>query len=62
MAANLIIGEVIVIHVEDSLPWTRTAALIPENWKTIARLGAIFYCRTLGTSSNKLALGEPGTP
>jgi flavin reductase (DIM6/NTAB) family NADH-FMN oxidoreductase RutF len=45
IAANLVIGEVVVIHVEDRVLDER-GRVDPRQLRTIARLGADWYCRT----------------
>jgi flavin reductase (DIM6/NTAB) family NADH-FMN oxidoreductase RutF len=45
MSANLVIGEVLLMHVEDSL-LASNGRVDPRKLQTIARLGADWYCRT----------------
>ncbi len=45
MAANLVIGEVLAIHVEDAL-FDENGRIDPRKLRTIGRLGGDFYCRT----------------
>ncbi|HET6880348.1 MAG TPA: flavin reductase family protein [Pirellulales bacterium] len=45
MSANLVIGEVILMHVEDRLLGP-DGRVDPRKLQTIARLGADWYCRT----------------
>src|SRR5262245_58164322 len=45
IAANLVIGEVLVMHVDDAL-LDASGRVDPRKLKTIARLGRDFYCRT----------------
>ncbi len=44
-SANLVIGQVLLIHVDDALI-DETGRVDPRKLKTIARLGGDFYCRT----------------
>jgi flavin reductase (DIM6/NTAB) family NADH-FMN oxidoreductase RutF len=44
LAANLVIGEVLVIHIADSVLDDR-GAVDPRKLRTIARLGGDFFCR-----------------
>jgi flavin reductase (DIM6/NTAB) family NADH-FMN oxidoreductase RutF len=44
-AANLVIGEVVLFHVDDSLLDTQ-GRIDPRKLKTIARLGGSYYCHT----------------
>ena len=55
MAANLIIGEVVAIHVDDSVIGS-DGRVDPSKLKTIARLGGDWYCRT----SDLFTLKRPG--
>jgi flavin reductase (DIM6/NTAB) family NADH-FMN oxidoreductase RutF len=45
LSANLVIGEVLVIHVKDDL-FTESGRIDPRKLRTIARLGGDDYCRT----------------
>jgi flavin reductase (DIM6/NTAB) family NADH-FMN oxidoreductase RutF len=45
IAANLVIGEVVLIHVDDSV-LDEQGRVDPRKLRTIARLGGDFYCRT----------------
>ncbi|HVX10025.1 MAG TPA: flavin reductase family protein [Pirellulales bacterium] len=45
MAANLVIGEVLLMHVHDDLLGANSR-VDPKKLQTIARLGADWYCRT----------------
>ena len=45
VAANLVIGEVLLIHVADWVVDAR-GAVDPKKLRTIARLGGDFYCRS----------------
>jgi flavin reductase (DIM6/NTAB) family NADH-FMN oxidoreductase RutF len=45
IAANLVIGEVLLIHVDDSL-LDSGGRVDPRKLRTIARLGGDFYCRS----------------
>jgi flavin reductase (DIM6/NTAB) family NADH-FMN oxidoreductase RutF len=45
LAANLVIGEVLVMHVDDRLLDAK-GRVDPYKLQTIARLGADYYCRT----------------
>lgn len=45
IAANLVIGEVALIHVDDSL-LDDLGRIDPRKYRTIARLGGDWYCRT----------------
>ncbi|HEX3448339.1 MAG TPA: flavin reductase family protein [Isosphaeraceae bacterium] len=45
VAANLVIGEVLLIHVADSV-LDPGGAVDPKKLRTIARLGGDFYCRS----------------
>ena len=54
--ANLVIGEVVAIHVADSV-LDASGQIDPHKLKTIARMGGDFYCRT----SDLFALKRPGT-
>jgi flavin reductase (DIM6/NTAB) family NADH-FMN oxidoreductase RutF len=45
LAANLVIGEVLLIHVADSVLDVR-GAVDPRKLRTIARLGGDYYCRS----------------
>lgn len=44
-SANLVIGEVLMIHIDDSL-LDEKGRVDPRKLRTIARLGGDFYCRT----------------
>jgi flavin reductase (DIM6/NTAB) family NADH-FMN oxidoreductase RutF len=43
IAANLVIGEVLLIHVDDAV-LDSTGAIDPRKLRTIARLGGDYYC------------------
>ena len=45
IAANLVIGEVLLIHIADSV-LDQHGAVDPRKLRTIARLGGDFYCQT----------------
>jgi flavin reductase (DIM6/NTAB) family NADH-FMN oxidoreductase RutF len=45
VAANLVIGEVLLIHVADSV-LDPSGAVDPRKLRTIARLGGDYYCRS----------------
>jgi flavin reductase (DIM6/NTAB) family NADH-FMN oxidoreductase RutF len=45
IAANLVIGEVLLIHIEDSV-LDPTGRVDPRKLRTIARLGGSHYCRS----------------
>jgi len=45
IAANLVIGEVLLIHIEDSVLDSQ-GQIDPRKLRTIARLGGSFYCRS----------------
>ena len=45
MAANLVIGEVLLMHVDDAVV-ASNGRVDPRKLQTIARLGADWYCRT----------------
>ena len=45
LAANLVIGEVLLIHIADSVLDDR-GAVDPRKLRTIARLGGDYYCRS----------------
>jgi flavin reductase (DIM6/NTAB) family NADH-FMN oxidoreductase RutF len=45
IAANLVIGEVVVFHVDDGL-LDAQGRVDPRKLRTIARLGGDYYCRT----------------
>src|SRR3954471_224034 len=45
IAANLVIGEVLLIHIDDSV-LDPSGRVDPRKLKTIARLGGNFYCRS----------------
>jgi flavin reductase (DIM6/NTAB) family NADH-FMN oxidoreductase RutF len=45
IAANLVIGEVLLIHIADHVLDER-GAVDPRKLRTIARLGGDFYCRS----------------
>jgi flavin reductase (DIM6/NTAB) family NADH-FMN oxidoreductase RutF len=55
LSANLIIGEVVAIHVDDSVIGS-DGHVDPAKLKTIARLGGDWYCRT----SDLFKLKRPG--
>jgi flavin reductase (DIM6/NTAB) family NADH-FMN oxidoreductase RutF len=44
-AANLVIGEVVLIHIDDAVLDAR-GEVDPRKLRTIARLGGDYYCRT----------------
>jgi flavin reductase (DIM6/NTAB) family NADH-FMN oxidoreductase RutF len=44
IAANLVIGEVLLIHIDDSV-LDAAGSVDPRRLKTIARLGGDYYCR-----------------
>jgi flavin reductase (DIM6/NTAB) family NADH-FMN oxidoreductase RutF len=46
IAANLVIGEVVLIHVDDSVLDQR-GAVDPRKLRTIARPGGSYYCRSV---------------
>jgi flavin reductase (DIM6/NTAB) family NADH-FMN oxidoreductase RutF len=46
IAANLVIGEVVALHVDDRVLDSK-GRVDPRKLQTIARLGADYYCRTL---------------
>ena len=52
LAANLVIGEVLVIHVDDRVLGP-TGHLDPRKLRTIARMGGDEYCRTTDLFSMK---------
>ena len=54
MAANLVIGEVVAIHIDDAVIGD-DGRVDPRKLKTIARLGGDWYCRT----SDLFALKRP---
>ena len=45
VAGNLVIGEVVMMHVDDEVLDAK-GAIDPRKLKTIARLGGDYYCRT----------------
>ena len=45
IAANLVIGEVVYIHVRDEM-FNERGRLDPRKMQTVARLGSDFWCRT----------------
>lgn len=45
IAANLVIGEILVLHIDDAL-FDDRGRVDPRKLQTIARLGADYYCRT----------------
>jgi flavin reductase (DIM6/NTAB) family NADH-FMN oxidoreductase RutF len=45
ISANLVIGEIVMMHVEDSL-LDVNGRVDPRKLRTIARLGGDYYCRT----------------
>ena len=45
IAANLVIGEVLLIHVADSV-LDPSGSVDPKKLRTIARLGSDYYCRS----------------
>jgi flavin reductase (DIM6/NTAB) family NADH-FMN oxidoreductase RutF len=45
IAANLVIGEVVFMHVDDSVVDTK-GQIDPRKLRTIARLGGSYYCRS----------------
>ncbi len=45
IAANLVIGEVLLIHIEESV-LDSAGRVDPKKLRTIARLGGDFYCRS----------------
>ena len=53
--ANLVIGEVVAIHIDDALI-DASGHIDPRKLRTIARLGGDYYCRT----SDIFALKRPG--
>ena len=55
MAANLVIGEVVAIHVDDAM-LDESGRVDPRKLKTIARLGGDWYCRT----SDLFTMKRPG--
>jgi flavin reductase (DIM6/NTAB) family NADH-FMN oxidoreductase RutF len=54
-SANLIIGEVVVIHIADDM-LDAEGRVDPRKLKTIARLGGDYYCRT----SDLFTMKRPG--
>ncbi len=44
IAANLVIGEVLLLHIDDSVLDDR-GAVDPRKLRPLARLGGDFYCR-----------------
>jgi flavin reductase (DIM6/NTAB) family NADH-FMN oxidoreductase RutF len=55
IAANLVIGEVLLIHVDDSV-LDAAGRVDPKKLRTIARLGGDFYCR----STDLFEMERPG--
>lgn len=55
ISANLVIGEVVTIHVDDAV-LDENGRVDPRKLQTIARLGGDFYCRT----SDLFELKRPG--
>lgn len=55
IAANLVIGEVLVMHVDEGV-LDAGGRVNPRKLKTIARLGADYYCRT----SDLFEMKRPG--
>jgi flavin reductase (DIM6/NTAB) family NADH-FMN oxidoreductase RutF len=45
IAANLVIGEVLLIHIDDSV-LDQKGSVDPRKLRTIARLGGSYYCRS----------------
>src|SRR3954451_841623 len=45
IAANLVIGEVLLIHIDDSV-LDESGRVDPRKLRTIARLGGSYYCRS----------------
>ena len=45
IAANLVIGEVLLIHIDDSV-LDASGQVDPRKLRTIARLGGDYYCRS----------------
>ncbi len=45
IAANLVIGEVLLIHIDDAV-LDASGRVDPRKLRTIARLGGDFYCRS----------------
>jgi flavin reductase (DIM6/NTAB) family NADH-FMN oxidoreductase RutF len=45
LAANLVIGEILLMHVDDAV-LDEKGRVDPRKLRTIARLGADYYCRT----------------
>ncbi len=45
LSGNLVIGEIVLIHVDDSV-LDSAGHVDPRKLKTIARLGGDYYCRT----------------
>lgn len=45
IAANLVVGEVVVIHIDDEV-LDESGGVDPRKLRTIARLGGSFYCRS----------------
>jgi flavin reductase (DIM6/NTAB) family NADH-FMN oxidoreductase RutF len=45
IAANLVIGEVLLIHIDESV-LDKTGQVDPRKLRAIARLGANYYCRS----------------
>ena len=45
IAANLVIGEVLLIHIDDRV-LDRSGQVDPRKLRTIARLGGNYYCRS----------------
>lgn len=55
IAANLVIGEVVVLHVDDRV-LDEQGRVDPRQLRTIARLGGDYYCRT----SDLFEMKRPG--
>lgn len=55
LSANLVIGEVLLLHIADEV-LDSAGAIDPRKLRTIARLGGDFYCRT----TDLFELGRPG--
>ena len=45
IAANLVIGEVLLIHIDDAV-LDASGRVDPRKLRTIARLGGNYYCRS----------------
>jgi flavin reductase (DIM6/NTAB) family NADH-FMN oxidoreductase RutF len=68
-AGNLVICEVLVMHVDDSILNTSGTMIDPHKLKHVARLGGDWYCRVDGHSlfevekpNQQLGIGFPGLP